>query len=55
MLNLLQKGANLTAFPRSYLLADPSLAEWHNLRKEGAHRLAHTNSHHHSNFRAALW
>jgi len=28
------KGADLTAFPRSFLLANPSLAEWHNFGME---------------------
>lgn len=29
------KGADLTAFPRSFLLANPSLAEWHNFGMGG--------------------
>jgi len=34
------KGADLTAFPRSYLLANPSLAEWHNFGMEWKEHIA---------------
>ena len=34
------KGADLTAFPRSFLLANPSLAEWHNFGMEWKEHVA---------------
>ncbi len=34
------KGADLTAYPRSYLLANPNLAEWHNFGMEWKEHVA---------------
>ena len=34
------KGADLTAYPRSYLLANPSLAEWHTFGMEWKEHIA---------------